>query len=351
MAVLIVDDFPECHRPLQSILERAGYTQSVTAASAREAFHVLGMDQSQPGPSDIDVILLDIMMPEIDGIEACRHIKSHERLRDIPVIMVTSRNEPESVEAAFEAGAVDFIAKPINVIELLARLRSALTLKREMDCRKKREEDLLRVTHLLEEANRKLQRLSALDALTGIANRRTFEDFLARAWRHGQRRSSPVAVIMIDIDHFKQYNDAKGHLEGDECLKKVALALNQVVHRPTDLVARYGGEEFAAVLDETDVRGAVVVAESMQQAIHRLALSGDGVTLSLGVAAATPGVGTSAGPLVAAADRALYQAKHRGRDRLEIDPDSITANPERNAGPIPSVPTSPSPPVTAMRHD
>jgi diguanylate cyclase (GGDEF)-like protein len=324
MSVLIVDDSADNRDPLRSILERAGFTNILIADSAAAAFQRLGMNNSACDHTSIDVILMDIMMPQMDGIEACRRIKAVSWLRDIPIIMVTSVADSREVASAFSAGAMDYITKPVNVVELLARVHSARALKREMDCRKTREEELLAVTRQLEAANQKLERLSQLDGLTEIANRRSFDSFLDRAWRQAIRSSTPLSLIMIDIDHFKNYNDTYGHQRGDECLKQVACALNQVLHRPTDFLARYGGEEFAAVLSDTDLRGAEVVASSLHAHVdelnipHEFSPSVDHVTLSLGVASGFPYRTQSQQALIYAADLALYQAKHEGRNRIRI---------------------------------
>jgi diguanylate cyclase (GGDEF)-like protein len=323
MAILIVDDSPDNRLPLKTILRKAGYTDLLTAESAREAFRHLGMDDPVNAHHGIDVILMDIMMPEMDGIEACRRIKAVSRLRDIPVIMVTSHGESRDIEGAFNAGAMDYITKPVNVVELLARLGSALSLKREMDCRKKREDELVRLTQQLEEANQKLQCLSSVDGLTGVANRRCFDDVLLQAWRFSLRRAAPLSLIMIDIDFFKAYNDTLGHLRGDECLKQVARALGEGLHRPSDLLARYGGEEFVALLWDTDARGAAVVAGGLRarvenrQIAHGTAPCGH-VTVSLGAATIVPSSHGQPAELIAAADQALYQAKREGRNQVRI---------------------------------
>lgn len=348
MGVLIVDDAPDNRAPLKAILERAGYNEVQTAASAFEAFTLLGMMNPAGGDRGIDVILMDVMMPGMDGIEACRRIKTVASLRDIPVIMVTSHTESRDVEAAFNAGAMDFIAKPVNVIELLARLRSALSLKREMDVRKRREQDLLHVTRQLQEANQKLQRLSSLDGLTEIPNRRSFDEFLDRSWRYGIRKHASLSLILVDIDHFKDYNDTYGHQLGDECLKRVAQSVSATLQRPTDLVARYGGEEFAMLLPDTDAGGALVVGESLRSHIEALGLVHERspaygrVTISGGAATLVPEIDVSPQILVAAADRALYRAKREGRNRIRI------ADPIPSAGRSEAVPAHGGP---HRRHD
>jgi diguanylate cyclase (GGDEF)-like protein len=230
---------------------------------------------------------MDLLMPEVDGLVACRRIKSSPGLADTPLIMVTAEDSAESVKEAFEAGAIDYVKKPVNRVELMARVKSALRLKQEMDCRKAREEELVVLTE-------KLRKLSIVDGLTGVANRRNFDDVLNRAWRRAQRESSSVALIIADIDHFKSFNDRYGHQTGDECLRRVAQVLAQSVKRPYDLVARYGGEEFAVLLPDTPGAAAERLAEEMRKAVESLdtgnihAQDGRPVTISAGVASVIP---------------------------------------------------------------
>src|SRR5207302_7100922 len=212
---------------------------------------LLDLDDSNAAPPPVDVILMDVTMPQIDCIEACRQLKAQPRLRDIPVIMVTGRTEDGDLAAAFSAGAMDYIPKPIKVVELLARLRSALALKRELDERRARQLELLEVTRQLRDANHRLERLSTQDPLTGIANRRSFQTTLSREWGRAVREAAPVSLVMIDVDHFKGYNDRYGHPRGDEVLRKVAQTLRGQLKRPGDLLARYGGEEFVSLLTHT----------------------------------------------------------------------------------------------------
>ena len=193
-----------------------------------------------------------------------------------------------------------------------------------MDARKNRERELLEVTKQLAEANIELERLSAIDGLTGIANRRHFDNFLARDWRRAARQQTPVSLIMLDIDHFKAFNDAYHHQAGDDCLKLVAGVFNQCLHRSDDLVARYGGEEFVVVLPDTELAGALSVAETLRERVENLHLSQPDdplprrVTISLGVASMIPDPDADSGyhELIASADRALYAAKQGGRNQV-----------------------------------
>lgn len=320
MAILIVDDSVDSRRLIQRFLEDEGYSNFLIAGSGPEALTHLGTDGvSSTGP--IELILMDLELPGMNGIEACSRISSDPRLRDIPIIVVTASSENASLAGAFQAGAVDYLMKPINPVELSARVRSVLRMKRELDERKRREAELLEVTYRLAAAKSELQRLSSLDGLTGIPNRRHFDELYATEWRRGSRDSAPLSVIMVDIDHFKAFNDHYGHLAGDDCLKRVAVALRDAVQRPGDCLARYGGEEFVALLAGTNAAGAWSVAESMRTAVASLALehakssASTRVSVSVGAATIVPHATSTPALLLAAADEALYESKHQGRNR------------------------------------
>ncbi len=325
MSILVVDDTQTMRHFIKIVLEMSGHEDLVFAESAVDAFEKLGMNGKEKSSSNgIDLILMDVVMPEIDGIEAIRRIKAQEELRDIPIIMVTATEKTKNLQPAFDAGAIDFISKPIDKVELGVRVKSLLKLKRETDKRKARELELLEVANELKKRNRLLEILSSIDGLTGIANRRVFDEFIDREWRLAIRNHQPVSLIFIDIDFFKKYNDMYGHQAGDECLQKVAKIISDEVNRPGDLIARYGGEEFVAVLGNTVIDVAAKFAEKMRAAVasnkilHQLSDVGGVVTISVGVAAAFPKEGSDFCDLIEMADAALYSAKEEGRNRVKV---------------------------------
>src|SRR5262249_54688584 len=275
----------------------------------------------QDGPR-IDVILMDVELPSPDSIEMCRRLKATPHLRDVPVLILTANPQEETLEAAFAAGASDFLAKPVQTTELLARLRGALNRRREGEHCGARETELLGAAENLKRINEELQRWAVLDELTGVSNRRFFNMLLEQEWGRAAREVQPLSLLMIDIDFFKNYNDYYGHPKGDECLKRVAGALSALTRRPGDQVARYGGEEFVVLMPHTALRGALAVAEALRRRIEELGLEhlhsplSGRVTISLGAATALPERRSSPELLVAAADQAVYEAKRLGRNRV-----------------------------------
>ncbi len=326
MSILVVDDSPVNRRVLEATLRVEGFGEIKGASSAEQAFAHLGLDDPQGQPTDVEVVLMDVMMPGLNGFEACRRIKATPHLSEIPIIIVTAMSETESIDAAFEAGASDYISRPISRVQLHARLRLALAVRREKEQRLAREHDLMEVTRQLEIANRRLTDLSRTDALTGVANRRQFDETLSIECKRCTRAtgrlggSAWLSVIMIDVDHFKFYNDLYGHPRGDMALQHVAAELKACLLRPTDLLARYGGEEFVAILPDTPADGAAQVAERLRKAVQELALehernsAADVVTISLGCASSCS---PDPAEIMSAADGALYEAKRLGRNRVQ----------------------------------
>jgi len=272
-----------------------------------------------------DLILLDVIMPGMDGFEVAQRIRQLERDGEwTPIIFLSARTADEDVERGIAVGGDDYLVKPVSEAVLKAKV-SAMQRIAQMRA------SLLVLTRKLDEANRELTRLSSVDGLTGIANRRSFDAALLREWRRSARVGASISLLVVDVDCFKQFNDAYGHQVGDECLKAVARALVSHSRRPADLIARYGGEEFAAVLPETSEEGARIVAEAMRNAVeslgitHRFSSAARVVTVSIGIATVTPGRLDEAGfvNLLKSADQALYGSKHAGRNRWTSAPASV----------------------------
>ncbi len=335
MTILVVDDSSVHRTMLAAMLRGAGHQQVLLAESAEDAFRQLGMYGSGEAVSpEVDLIMMDILMSPIDGIEACGRITSSERARHIPVVMVSALDNEAKLSLAFSVGAVDYVTKPIRQFELLARVGHLLRLKRETDCRSAREHELVEKSRELNAANLALQHLSMQDGLTGVANRRRLDEYLELEWRRAIRNRSTLSVIMIDIDHFKNYNDSYGHGAGDAALSRVAASLTGSLRRAADLVVRFGGEEFAIVLPETSFEHAMVVAETVRRGVERLAIEhgqspvSGVVTISAGVASTVPDRHSSVANLLRHADQELYASKGAGRNRVSGSQHAVSPAPE-----------------------
>ncbi len=266
-------------------------------------------------------ILQDLVMPDIDGMTLVHFYRNHPALKSTPVIVLSSKEDPKDKREAFSKGASDYLVKLPDKIELIARIEAhsrSFVAQQQRDAAFR---ELRELQKELEKKNAELQRLSAIDGLTGIPNRRSFDEYITKEWRRAVREETCLALLLIDIDFFKKYNDGYGHQGGDDCLQKVAAALAGAMRRSSDMVARYGGEEFAVVLPNTDLDGAMVIAEELRAVVERLALKhefsgvGDIVSISLGAAGIPPQCGDDSASLIALADAALYEAKEQGRNR------------------------------------
>lgn len=312
--ILIVDD----EKTLRLVLRRAMEQEGYQVSEVGDGHQCLAFCTEQLP----DIILLDAMMPVMDGFTCCAQLQEMFGQDCPPILMITGLNNQESVDRAFEAGATDYITKPIHWAVLRQRVRRLLHTHWVMAelHRKIEQERVLKAK--LEEMNQELQRLVDLDGLTQIANRRAFDQALQQEWKRLAREQSPLSLILCDIDFFKAYNDTYGHQAGDECLKQVADILRKAAKRPADVVARYGGEEFVVILPNTSLRGAMQVAESIRSKLKSRAIVHEGsgvskfVTLSCGVAGVIPPPKTTPERLIAEADQALYKAKVEGRDRV-----------------------------------
>jgi diguanylate cyclase (GGDEF)-like protein len=321
LAILVINRNSEEVSEIDRVLREGGFVQVQHAASIEEAYEMLGIEGNHIGLPGIDVeLILMEMMEELAGAQACRKIREFYQYADLPVIILSETLNQEALQLAFAFGAADFLTKPVREFELLARIRSALRLKHEIDRRKARERELLEVTRQLGDVNSVLTRLSYIDSLTNTANRRCFDNTLGQEWRRAARTERIISMLMIDVDYFKRFNDTYGHQAGDECLKAVASALKLTIRRPGDLLARYGGEEFAVILPETPLVGAESVAESLRKSIedlkiaHRQSSVSPYVTISIGAACIFPKRTTPSQYLTKGADDALYEAKEAGRN-------------------------------------
>lgn len=291
--VLVVDDTPANLDVLVEHLANENI-EIMVATSGNEGLSLA--HSTKP-----DLVLLDVMMPGMDGYTMCEHMRDDPTLADIPVVFLTAKYSDEDIERGLKLGAVDYIGKPFSMPILKARVRNHLALKRKGD---------------------QLAELACTDGLTRIANRRHFDLVLDQEWRRAMRSDNELAVIMIDIDHFKEYNDTLGHCAGDTCLKQVANSLSAVLHRPGDMVARFGGEEFVVLLPETGLADARHIAETMRESICALKIAHPGstnaghLTVSLGVASVRPSGNEGTTSLVQLADHNLYVAKKSGRNRV-----------------------------------
>lgn len=298
--VLIVDDEPFIRLILRHFLEREGY-QIAEAQNGIEAISVF--NQLHP-----DIVLLDAIMPDMDGFECCTQLELLDCNKHTPVLMITGLEDQESVDRAFAVGAMDFVTKPIHWPVLRQRVKRLIQQSQ--------------LQQKLEAVNLELQRLVTIDGLTQIANRRRFEEYFSQEWQRLKREQRPLSLILCDVDFFKLYNDTYGHRVGDRCLQKIAQAIKDMIKRPGDLVARYGGEEFAVILPNTDTKGATHVAKQICDAVRALAIPHQNsqvsryVTISLGFTTEIPQPDSDLEEMIAAADRALYQAKAAGRDRF-----------------------------------
>lgn len=272
------------------------------------------------------VILQDLVMPDIDGLMLLKFYRSNPETKGVPVIMLSTKEDPKIKSEAFALGASDYLVKFPDKIEVVARI---FAHSRSFLAQQQRDEAYRTLEVLkkeLEEKNAELERLSSQDCLTGLANRRIFDEFVSKEWGRAVRDNTPLSLILIDIDHFKNYNDNYGHQGGDDCLRQVAQKLTGTVRRPSDLVARYGGEEFAVVMPGTDVDGAGRIAAALCEGVasmklklpHAHSSSADHVTISLGVASMVPSVDGSPEQLIEKADEALYRAKKNGRNQFQI---------------------------------
>jgi diguanylate cyclase (GGDEF)-like protein len=321
--ILIIDDNPTNLSVAVDHLESSGFTVLVAQDGSS------GLKRAQYAHPQL--ILLDVLMPDMDGFETCRRLKLNPETSDIPVIFMTALSDTHDKVQGFSVGAVDYVTKPMQQEELLARITTHLRIQSLTQQLQQQNQQLQQQAIALEQArqeaetaNQALQRAAYVDSVTAIANRRRFDEHLRTEWQRLARDKEPLSLILCDIDYFKFYNDHYGHQAGDICLKDVAQTMDRVMKRAADLVARYGGEEFAIVLPNVRLKGAVHIARLIQMEIRHLEIPhaksqvSPNVTLSLGISSRIPNAEQQPESLITAADRALYQAKAQGRNTYAL---------------------------------
>ncbi|MBF0147578.1 MAG: diguanylate cyclase [Magnetococcales bacterium] len=314
MTLLLVDDEPFNLHLLQELLE-----PDYDLLLAKNGEQALQRVRTVPPP---DLILLDIMMPGVDGYQVLERLQADPITQKIPVIFITAMGEVADEAKGLSLGAVDYISKPISLAIVEARVKTHLALRKSMVVLQELNAQLESKNDQLSKLNTILQNMAMRDGLTGIPNRRHFDQYLEQEWNRASRDQAHLSLILMDIDFFKPFNDHYGHAEGDECLKQVARALADAMPRSVDLLARYGGEEFVCVLPDTNLDGLIVVGNKLRETIHALGLPhhhskvADHVTISMGGVSMIPSRDLLPASLVKAADDRLYRAKAAGRDRL-----------------------------------
>ena len=293
--ILVVDDMTTTLLLIHDLLKDT-YEVKI-AKSGTKALEIL------ESPNDIDLILLDIEMPDINGYDVCKRIKNNETIKNIPIIFITGRTSQEDEEHGLNLGAIDYITKPFNKAIVKLRIKNYLNLKIKNDM---------------------LEKLSMYDGLTNIRNRRFFDETFEKTFSEIKRDKKSLAVLMIDIDFFKPYNDNYGHGQGDETLRKVAKALEKTIKRASDFVARYGGEEFVILLKDINKDGVEAVANNLLNAIRELKITHEFskienyVTVSIGVSYYNSSSDITKLELLLKADETLYNVKNSGRNNFAI---------------------------------
>ncbi len=309
-AVRLVRDIP-----IVLVIDADLNTQSSLAASLEPENYQVVMTQSGADGLELynrlqpDIVLLGGLLTDMEGLHCCTQLAARDDSTYVSVLVITDLNDQQSIDKAFEAGAEDYIYKPIHWPVLRHRLKRLLSSNRTL--------------MQLEMANQELARLATQDGLTFVANRRCFDVTLSQEWQRLAREQAAISLLLCDIDFFKSYNDTYGHQAGDRCLKQVAHLISKSARRPADLVARYGGEEFAILLPNTDIAGACRVGDCVQEHLYLAAIAhstspvSSYVTISIGVASCIPEPNSLPESFVHNADKALYQAKEQGRNRVQ----------------------------------
>lgn len=324
MQIIVIEDTKYMRTLLQDFLQSVGYRHIITAASAEEAFHILGISSGKHEggvPLEVGCILMDIAMPGIDGIEACRKIKAVEYYKHVPVIMVTASKEISHLKQAFEAGAIDYIRKPVSDIELQARVNTVLNLKTQIDERLEKEANLKRLTDQLKESNVALEKLSFREPVTGLSNKFHIEQQIFIEWRRALRYKNPLSLMLIDVDHFDEYLKNNSESVANDAIKDISKQIKGTLKRPADLVARIGHGRFAILLPDTTYDGVSKVVEKLRSSVELMKMENLGswkkeyLTLSLGSVTLIPTKKIKPPVLFENAKEALNQARVKGGNK------------------------------------
>ena len=315
--ILIVDDTKANLISLEAILEGEDLNV-MTVSNGNDALKILLKGK-------IDIILLDVQMPGMNGFEVAELMRANNKTKNIPIIFITAINkEEEYIFKGYELGAVDYLYKPISNEILKSKVKVFIKLNEQAKIIEEKTKALEEKIVQLELTEKKLNRLIRIDELTGVYNRRAFEEIFDLEWARTIRSNGSFSALMIDIDNFKIFNDTYGHLVGDECLKDIAKIIEKTLRRITDKVARLGGEEFIVLLPETDSKGAELIAEEIRKNIEDLEIVNEGVetsefvTVSIGISSVKPTRFMEKKEFIDCADKALYTAKKNGRNMIYL---------------------------------
>jgi diguanylate cyclase (GGDEF)-like protein len=313
--ILIVDDSKTTRLLIQSTLNKNGFEDTVIVNSAKEAFKILNLENPSDCKESFDLILMDLMMPEIDGIGALKKIKAVDKYKDLPCIMLSGESDTNTLEQAFEAGAMDYVSKVVNKVELLARVRSAIRFKKVID----RYDSLLSkyedATNKLDRSNVELVKYNTKDPITGLSNKRCFEEFLDVEWKRMKRVNGHLSLILLEPDSFSEYIEKNGSQKGNDCLQFIGAAIKGFARRPSDIVAFLGDNRFGIILSDTNLAGCIKVAENMRYSVenrkipHNGSINNGQVTISGVLTTAIPNSDISYNQLLSINEDALKDLK------------------------------------------
>jgi diguanylate cyclase (GGDEF)-like protein len=329
MSIVVYERDEESLLNLRTILEEIGHFDNFMSNRVSQILQMMGLE-SHPILAELNsgiAVEVTLLIANVDAgedvLDLLKAIKTDIRYKDVPIVVTSAQGFNQNVMTAYAFGAVDYIRKPFSTDETKARIHASLRLNHEINRRKARENEITEIANQLRDLTQVLRKLSLIDPLTEVANRRAFEQTAEQEFKRARRSKKALSVLLFDVDHFKMYNDHYGHQAGDLCLHKVAQEVQATIKRPGDMLARYGGEEFAIILPETDIQGASIIAERILKSVEQLAIRHDYnsaapvVTVSVGVATYdTYDAECTPEKLIEMADKAMYEAKKQGRNRV-----------------------------------